>query len=55
MNEYRFVNRFGRVYVEVRYKGSPWTGWLFECSGEPKENWIYIPELGVYRSNVSIV
>lgn len=52
--EYRFVNRFGRVYVEIRYKGEPWTGWLFKASEKPHKYWNFVPELGVYVSNVSI-
>jgi hypothetical protein len=28
--EYRKVTKYGREYVEVRYKGDEWTGWYFK-------------------------
>ena len=51
--EYRRVIKYGRQLVEIRYKGTEWTGWYFLISDEPKKYWIYIPELNVWRSNVS--
>ena len=52
--EYRIIKKWGLLFVELRYKGSDWSNWLFRASETPKTtNWIYIPELGLYRSNVS--
>ena len=51
--EYRLVKRFGRTFVEIRYKGGEWRGWLFATSETPKARWIYVPEVGLWRSNVS--
>lgn len=51
--EYRRVRKWGHDVVEARYIGTEWTGWYFAISKEPKAHWIYIPELNVYRCNVS--
>ena len=51
--EYRKVIKWGRQCVEARYIGTEWTGWYFLYSQEPKAGWIYIPELNVWRCNVS--
>lgn len=53
--EYRLVNKWGRMFVEARYKGEEWSGWLFAASKTEKRNWIYVPELDVYRCNVSVL
>jgi hypothetical protein len=51
--EYRRVTKWGRQCVEARYIGTEWTGWYFLIADEPKAGWIYIPELNVWRCNVS--
>ena len=51
--EYRKVVKYGIPTVEIRYTGAEWAGWYFLFSEEPKKYWIYIPELNVWRSNVS--
>ena len=51
--EYRKVNKYGMEFLEARYKGTPWTGWLFAISKEPKAHWIYVEEYKVWRCNVS--
>ena len=51
--EYRLVKKHGMTFVEIRYKGHDWTNWLFKASEKPHKYWIHIPELGVYRCNVS--
>lgn len=52
--EWRLFYRFGNVYAEGRYKGEEWHGWLFPTSKKEKPNYIYVPELGVWRRNTSI-
>ena len=52
--EHRLVTRFGRTYVEYRYVGDEWCDWLFPASTTPHRYWKYIPEYGLYVSNVSI-
>lgn len=51
--EYRIVKKYGKTFVEVRYKGTEWSNWLFKASNKPKKYYTYIPELGVYRCNIS--
>lgn len=53
--ESRLVTKWGNTYVEVRYKGKDWSGWLFPMSRTYKKNWIYVPELNVYRRNTSLL
>lgn len=55
VKEYRLVHKWGRMFVEIRYKGNEWRGWMFAASKAWKRNWIYVPELDVYRCNVSIL
>lgn len=52
--EYRVVKHFTEKCVEIRFTNEPWSGWIFPVSEEPKKNYIYIPELGIYRRNTSI-
>ena len=51
--EARIVKKWGLTFVEIRYKGENWHGWLFLASETPKRNYIYVPELNIYRSNIS--
>lgn len=51
--EYRLVKKYGETFVEVRYKGSEWTGWLFKASKVAKKYYRYVPELDIYMCNVS--
>ena len=44
-----FVKKWGKVFVAPREKQS----WVFNYSPEPRKYWKYIPELNVWRSNVS--
>ena len=53
MVEYRIVKKYGRTFVEARYQGEEWNGWLFLTSTEPRKHWIYIPDLDIWRCNVS--
>ena len=46
---WKFVKRYGKVYVAPLEKPS----WVFHYSKTEKKNWIYIPELNVYRCNIS--
>lgn len=42
-----------RKYVEIRFIGEEWSEWYFAISDEKKENYIYMPEFGVWRCNIS--
>lgn len=53
MVEYRIVKKYGRTFVEARHQNEEWNGWLFLTSTEPREHWIYIPDLDIWRCNVS--
>ena len=44
-----FVKKWGKVYVAPKEKQS----WVHDFSTEPRKYWKYIPELNVWRSNVS--
>ena len=51
--EYRIAKLWGLTFVEIRYKGEEWHNWLFLASETPKKGWIYVPEVNMYRRNVS--
>lgn len=51
--EYRIVKWLDLTFVEVRYKGEEWHNWLFLASETPKKNYIFVPEVNMYRRNVS--
>ncbi len=44
-----YVKKWGKMYVAP--KGIE--KWIHEFSREARRYWIYVPELDVYRSNVS--
>lgn len=52
--EWRLVKKWGRVYLEGRYKDGEWSGWLFPTDSKPHEHWIYIEEFDLYRRNTSV-
>lgn len=52
--ENRLVKRFGKTYVEVRYKGEEWHNWLFPMSLTKKPDYVYVPELYIYRRKTSV-
>lgn len=54
ITESRIVKKFGIRYVEVRFRGHPWTNWLFPMSITKKPDYVYVPELNVYRRKTSI-
>lgn len=51
--EWRLAKMWGRPYLQARYKGEPWGKWYFRTSTERKTGWIFMPEFGVWRCNVS--
>ena len=55
--EWRLVNRYGKVFLEARYKGEPWNElhpWLFPTDTKPHNGWAYMAEFGLYVRNTSI-
>ena len=52
--EWRIIKKYGRTFVEGRYATEEWSGWLFPVDTEPHTNWVFMPELGLYRRNYSI-
>ena len=48
----RIVDR--RKFVELEYVGCDWSDWKFEISEKRKEHFIYMPEYGLWRGNVSV-
>lgn len=51
--KYRSVNKYNDLLIEMRYKGNPWGDWIFKASHKANDHYTYVPELGVFRSNVS--
>ena len=42
------IMRNGKEYLRLSAK------WIFPVSREPRDNYIYVPELNVYRSQISV-
>ena len=52
--EWRLIEKWGRVFLEGRYKNEEWSGWLFPTDSEPHKGWIYMEEFDLYRRNTSV-
>lgn len=52
--EWRLVKKYGRTFLEGRYKNTEWSKWYFPADTKPHKGWIYMEEFGLYRRNTSI-
>lgn len=52
--EWRMIRKYGNLYLEGKYAGEEWHGWLFPTDAEKHDHWIWMPEFDVYRRNMSI-